>query len=91
MLVSISPAAASHLREPKRGKPRRFRRLGGGYGTEMADKANDHTPAEHHQGGVAPAAEIDRTIVLVGLMGAGKSCIGKRLAAHFSLDRKSVV
>lgn len=25
-------------------------------------------------------AEIDRTIVLVGLMGAGKTCIGKRLA-----------
>lgn len=28
---------------------------------------------------------IDRTIVLVGLMGAGKSCIGKRLAAHLRL------
>jgi len=27
----------------------------------------------------------DRSIVLVGLMGAGKSCIGKRLAQHFGL------
>jgi len=27
----------------------------------------------------------DRTLVLVGLMGAGKSCIGKRLASHLSL------
>ena len=28
---------------------------------------------------------LDRTIVLVGLMGAGKSCIGKRLAAGLGL------
>lgn len=28
---------------------------------------------------------IDRPIVLVGLMGAGKSCIGKRLASHLGL------
>jgi len=27
----------------------------------------------------------ERSIVLVGLMGAGKSCIGKRLAQHFGL------
>jgi shikimate kinase len=51
----------------------------------MADKGNDLTPAEHGHGDAAPAGEIDRTIVLVGLMGAGKSCIGKRLAAHFGL------
>src|SRR6185369_5461831 len=56
-----------------------------GYGIKMADKANDHTPAEHGHGDAAPAGEIDRTIVLVGLMGAGKSCIGKRLATHFGL------
>src|SRR5215475_3244054 len=30
-------------------------------------------------------ATPDRSIVLVGLMGAGKSCIGKRLAQHFGL------
>ncbi len=30
--------------------------------------------------------KIPRTIVLVGLMGAGKSCIGKRLASQLSLD-----
>lgn len=29
---------------------------------------------------------VPRTIVLVGLMGAGKSCIGRRLAAALSLD-----
>ncbi len=30
--------------------------------------------------------KIPRTIVIVGLMGAGKSCIGKRLASQLSLD-----
>ena len=34
---------------------------------------------------VSPGGNLDRTIVLVGLMGAGKSCIGKRLAQHFGL------
>jgi shikimate kinase len=29
--------------------------------------------------------KCDRSIVLVGLMGAGKSCIGKRLAHHYGL------
>ena len=33
----------------------------------------------------ALARKLDRTIVLVGLMGAGKSCIGKRLAACLGL------
>jgi shikimate kinase len=39
--------------------------------------------------GTAPAHRIaqrlDKTIVLVGLMGAGKSCVGKRLAACLGL------
>ena len=29
---------------------------------------------------------ISRTVVLVGLMGAGKSCVGRRLAARLGLD-----
>ncbi len=29
--------------------------------------------------------KVPRTIVLVGLMGAGKSCIGRRLAAQLAL------
>ena len=33
----------------------------------------------------APALPIPRTIVLVGLMGAGKSVVGRRLAAHLAL------
>jgi shikimate kinase/3-dehydroquinate synthase len=33
----------------------------------------------------APPAAGDRSIVLVGLMGAGKTAIGKRLAAHLGL------
>jgi shikimate kinase len=33
----------------------------------------------------ALAQRVDRTIVLVGLMGAGKSCIGKRLASYLRL------
>lgn len=38
-------------------------------------------------GGSLPALTrpVDRTIVLVGLMGAGKSCIGKRLATYLRL------
>ena len=47
----------------------------------MADKTNDHAPAEHGNGD-GPAAEIDQTIVLVGLMGAGKELHQRRLAAH---------
>ena len=33
----------------------------------------------------ALAKKLEKTIVLVGLMGAGKSCIGKRLAANLGL------
>jgi shikimate kinase len=33
----------------------------------------------------ANVAKPERSIVLVGLMGAGKSCIGKRLAQHLGL------
>jgi shikimate kinase len=33
-----------------------------------------------------PRSKPDKTLVLVGLMGAGKSCIGKRLAQHFGLS-----
>ena len=29
---------------------------------------------------------IDRAVVLVGLMGAGKSCVGRRLAARLGLS-----
>jgi len=33
----------------------------------------------------APARGLDRSVVLVGLMGAGKSCIGRRLAKQLGL------
>lgn len=33
----------------------------------------------------APEGGIDRSIVLIGLMGAGKSCIGKRLAERLDM------
>ena len=42
--------------------------------------------------GVAPpdqsrlAQRLDRSVVLVGLMGAGKSCVGRRLAAGLGLE-----
>jgi shikimate kinase len=32
------------------------------------------------------AERLDRTLVLVGLMGAGKSCVGRRLAARLHLS-----
>ncbi len=34
----------------------------------------------------AKSLKVPRTIVLIGLMGAGKSCIGRRLAALLGLD-----
>ena len=34
----------------------------------------------------APALSLPRTVVLVGLMGAGKSCVGRKLAARLGLD-----
>lgn len=35
---------------------------------------------------LAPALSLPRTVVLVGLMGAGKSCVGRKLAARLGLD-----
>ncbi len=35
---------------------------------------------------IAPEKTPEKTIVLVGLMGAGKSCIGRRLASGFGLS-----
>jgi shikimate kinase len=37
---------------------------------------------QHH---VSPTGHLPKTIVLVGLMGAGKSCIGKRLATRLDV------
>lgn len=51
--------------------------------TELADMDN-----RHESGGPdnAPAGTpLDRTVVLVGLMGAGKSCIGRRLASRLQV------
>jgi shikimate kinase len=41
-------------------------------------------PESH--GPSAPAGECQRTIVLVGLMGAGKSTVGRRLAARLGMN-----
>jgi shikimate kinase len=58
------------------------------------DESVEHHPAQANAGvrgqprGVsaqALARQLDKTIVLVGLMGAGKSCVGKRLAACLGL------
>jgi shikimate kinase len=43
---------------------------------------------EHHEGqtGAIPWASVDRPIVLVGMMGVGKSSIGKKLANRLNLQ-----
>ncbi|MDX2222111.1 MAG: shikimate kinase [Rhodospirillaceae bacterium] len=48
----------------------------------MNDQRDTQPPAAPHPAGLTP---LDRTIVLVGLMGAGKSCIGKRLASQLGV------
>ncbi|TXH38663.1 MAG: shikimate kinase [Rhodospirillaceae bacterium] len=52
-----------------------------------AESRDEEAAAGRAANGALPALTqpIDRTVVLVGLMGAGKSCIGKRLAAHLRL------
>lgn len=42
-------------------------------------------PAPDSKGGSDPAITLDRSVVLVGLMGAGKSAIGRRMAHRLSL------
>lgn len=41
---------------------------------------------EPHPEPVTPPLKLDRSIVLVGLMGAGKSSVGKRLAARLGVE-----
>jgi shikimate kinase len=57
-----------------------------------AQQKDDQAAPQHTRTrakGSAPAhriaQQLDKTIVLVGLMGAGKSCVGKRLAACLGL------
>jgi len=51
---------------------------------EMADAAPPLAPAERER--KLSAALTGRSIVLVGMMGAGKSAVGKRLAMRLGLD-----
>jgi shikimate kinase len=49
----------------------------------MSEMAQTHKRSE--KAALAAPRTLDRTIVLVGLMGAGKSCIGRRLAARLGI------
>ncbi len=49
----------------------------------MTARAPSHTPPQSPLPG--PAKALPKTVVLVGLMGAGKSAIGRRLAARLHL------
>lgn len=56
-------------------------------GSALPNDADDARQSRGREAasGRAIAPRLDKTIVLVGLMGAGKSCIGKRLAAALGL------
>lgn len=54
-------------------------------GEEASQRPRSRAQAAAYAPNGALAKKLDRTIVLVGLMGAGKSCIGKRLAACLGL------
>lgn len=47
--------------------------------------ASTGAPSPEEPAGIEPLRGLDRSIVLVGLMGAGKTCIGKRLAPRLGL------
>lgn len=54
--------------------------------TESASTAGGRqAPADKPDGKTDPALTLDRSVVLVGLMGAGKSAIGRRMAHRLSL------
>jgi shikimate kinase len=57
--------------------------MGGGL-SKQRDDADEQDPMTRSAANRL-AEQLDRSIVLVGLMGAGKSCIGKRLAQHLGL------
>ncbi|MBC2778203.1 shikimate kinase [Parasphingopyxis marina] len=44
-----------------------------------------HSPSEHSPAPAATRSHIDKPVVLVGLMGVGKSTIGRRLATRLGL------
>ena len=78
------PAAAAVATGPKGARLRQQRRIMLGF--DYGETGTIYRPG----GGLAmtPAANRalpQRTVVLVGLMGAGKSCIGKRLAQRLGL------
>lgn len=50
-------------------------------GVAPQDQSRGTAPTDQSR----PARGLDRTIVLVGLMGAGKSCVGRRLAARLGV------
>jgi shikimate kinase len=56
-------------------------------GSRLSEERNDADEQDSmsHSAANQLAEQLDRSIVLVGLMGAGKSCIGKRLAQYLGL------
>ena len=71
-MVETSPDSAAHGPAASTGNGRSATR-------DSSDRSLDKSFGQD------VLAHITRPIVLVGLMGAGKSCIGKRLASHFGL------
>ncbi len=73
--AAVNSGGAPQVTDDDEGVEHRHVKAGSG----ARDQARPQVSAQ------ALARQLDKTIVLVGLMGAGKSCIGKRLAANLGL------
>ena len=82
---NAAPAAIPHPSAQAAGGADRGAAGRGDAGQGDANRGDAGRRAPRPQARARPRRGIDRPLVLVGMMGAGKSTIGRRLAAHLSM------